>query len=161
MQTDTELVNCNTRKNQYQSYDVGGKYSTMGDYSSYVAKLKKDYINAGCGQDVAMEKCFSDQQYIDTLSQSIKRFSQMGNLDYVESNTPILLQKTKEFNASNCNNLIAKRKQIFLDSEINKYQSLDSQRINAESKFQANKKFFIGASVLLIGVTLILVIKSK
>ena len=155
-QTDRELISCGKRIVQYKSYELGGN-----NYKNIVAELKKKYFDAGCGIDAEIETCLNLQEQMDFYAEDSRQLAQEGNLYKAGISTNHLVEKRKEFNASNCSSLIAKRKEVFLNSEINKYQSLDSQRINAESKFQANKKFFIGASVLLIGVTLILVIKSK
>lgn len=110
---------------------------------------------------LTLDECNKKQWFLDNLTENIKRYGQMGNLDYVEANTPVLLKYTKEFNDSECSSVISKSKSLFVDTTIDKYTNLDAQRIEAESKYQANKKIFIGTSVLLIGITLILVLKSK
>ena len=52
---------------------------------------------------------------------------------------------------------IEENKQLAVKSTIDKYTTIDEERIQAESKYQANVRVFIGASVLVLALTIILV----
>jgi hypothetical protein len=82
-------------------------------------------------------------------------------MSYVGAMSPVLAEKTKEFNDSGCYAKIQQSRNVVVEEKLDKYATLDKQRIEAESKYQANKKIFIGVSVILVAVALVVVIKSE
>ena len=156
-----KLSDCYVTKMRWKEYEVGGRYYLAGKYDALINKWKKEYADGGCGADPLLEECLSKEEYINNVRNAITNASQQNNMNYVNAMSPVLAEKTKEFNNSNCNAKIQESRKVVVEEKLNKYSTLDKQRIEAESKYQANKKIFIGASVILIAVALVVVIKSE
>lgn len=158
-----EYIGCQTLRNRFEQYDVGGRLynSDSRDWTSYVDSRKKEYADKGCGKDPLMEKCLERGLYIQNLQNRISEFNQQNNTLQSSLRTKILEEETKKFSDLGCNSKIQENRNIVLGEKINKYTELDKQRIEAESKYEANKRIFIGVSVILVAVALVVVIKSE
>ena len=157
-----KLSDCYVTKMRWKEYEVGGRfYGLGGDYTSIINKWKKEYADGGCGADPLLEECLSKEQYISNVKNAIFTAGQQNNMSYVCAMSPVLAEKTKEFNDSGCYAKIQQSRNVVVEEKLDKYATLDKQRIEAESKYQANKKIFIGVSVILVAVALVVVIKSE
>lgn len=155
------LIECNQQRMNFEQYDVGGKLANLGNYTEFVKVLKDKYNNSGCGKDPLMEKCLERDLYIRNLQNTITQKNQQNNIPQASAWTKVLAEETKKFNDLGCSGKIQEARGAVVEEKLSKYNALDKERIEAESKYQENKKIFIGASVLLITVALIVVIKSK
>jgi hypothetical protein len=157
------LKDCYTTKMRWKEYEVGGRFYGLGgaDYTNLVNKWKKEYADGGCGVDATLEECLSKEQYLSNVRNAISVAGQQNNISYVSAMSPVLAQKTKEFNESGCSAKINESKGIALQGKIQEYSAFDKQRIEAESKYEARKKIFIGGSVILVGLALIVVLQSE
>jgi hypothetical protein len=160
---DKENVDCESLRNKWGMYDVGGRlYNSDGrDWGFYVDSLKKQYAEKGCGKDPLMEKCVERELVIQNLQNRISQLNQQNNT--VESSAwfKVLQEETKKFSDLGCNAKIQESRNSVLGEKIDKYNELDKQRIEAESKYQAKKKIFIGASFILVAVALVLILKKE
>ena len=153
-------IECQSKKNEWEAYDVGGQYYNLADYTSYVSKLKKEYENGGCGKDTAMEKCQYLESYIFNMTNAFDAKLQQGNITGASSfNTPLYLLK-KDFNDLGCAKKIEEKKQVVLKNVLNTFSSLDTSRINENTTYERNKRIFFGASILLIGLSIFLTNKK-
>jgi hypothetical protein len=72
------------------------------------------------------------------------------------------LQEYKDqYNKNGCIVKVEEKKQETVMGVINQYTELDKARIEAETKYQTNKKVFFGAIVLILALTLIITYKKK
>ena len=156
-----DLVKCQLLNNEIKDYDVGGRLADVGNYTELVKKLKSKYNDSGCGKDPLMEKCLERELYIQNLQNNIYALNQQNKTVESSAWTKVLEEETKKFSDLACNSKIQENRNIVLGEKINKYTELDKQRIEAESKYEANKKIFIGGSFLLVAIAIILVIKVK
>jgi hypothetical protein len=153
-------IQCQSKKNEWEAYDVGGQYYNLGDYTSYVFKLKKEYENGGCGKDTAMEKCQYLESHISNMTNAFDAKLQQGNITGASSfNTTLYLLK-KEFNDLGCAKKIEEKKQVVLKNVLNTFSALDASRINENTTYERNKRIFFGASILLIGLSIFLTNKK-
>lgn len=158
-----KLADCHTTKMRWKEYEVGGRLYGIGgaDYTNLVNKWKKEYTDGGCGADPLLEECLSKEQYLSNVRNAITVASQQNNMTYVESTSRVLQEETKKFNDLGCSAKINEQKSVALQGKIQEYSALDKERIEAESKYEARKKVFIGGSVILIGLALIVVLQSE
>ena len=68
-----------------------------------------------------------------------------------------IAEKEEELKKLDCAKKLEEYKQVAVKSTIDKYSSLDEERIQAEIKYQENLRIFMGASVLVLALTIILV----
>jgi hypothetical protein len=155
------LKDCYSTKIRWQDYEVGGRNYKAGFTESIVAKFKKEYADGGCGADPLLEECLSREQRISNVRNGVFISGQQNDMKSVELLSKDLQDSTKKFNDLGCPAKINEQKSGALQEKIKEYSGFDKERIEAESKYEANKKIFIGVSVLLIAVALVVVIKSE
>lgn len=151
------LHECSALRDAWEQY---GTNPPKG-LETIVNKYKKQYQDGGCGKDVLMEKCFGIEKYIKNLRDSIAESTTQGNLPFVEASYPVLVSQKNKFSSLGCEKKVEQYKQTFIKTAVDKYTTLDEQRIEAESKYQANVRIFIGVSILVIGLTVILTANSE
>jgi len=156
-----DLAKCQQMRLDYEQYDVGGRLQNTGNYTELVKILKEKYNNSGCGKDPLMEKCLERDLYIRNLQNKITEKNQQNNIGEASAWTKVLAEETQKFNDLGCNAKIQEGRTVVVQEKLSKYTALDKERIEAESKYQANKKIFIGVSVILVAVALVVVIKSE
>ena len=154
-------IDCQQQKLSIEAYDVGGTYSNLGNYTDYVKTLKQKYSDSVCGKDPLMEKCLERELYLKNLQNTITVTSQQNLITQSSAWAKVLLEETKKYNDLGCNAKVQESRNVVVKEKLNKYNALDKQRIEAESKFQANKKIFIGGSFILVAIAVILVIRTK
>jgi hypothetical protein len=155
------LKDCYTTKMRWKEYEVGGRNYKAGFNTNIVAKWKKEYADGGCGADPLLEECLSKEQYLSNVRNAITVAGQQNNISYVESTIRGLEEDTKKFNELGCPAKINEQKTGALQEKIKEYSAFDKERIEAESKYEERKKIFIGGSVILIALTLIIVLQSE
>jgi hypothetical protein len=155
------LIECHKIREDWQRYDVGGSLSNLGDYTQHVKNLKDKYSSIGCGEDPLMEKCLERELYIQNLQNLISEKTQQNDTEQLSAWAQVLAKETKMFNDLGCNAKIQERKNLVLGDKLSKYTAIDKQRIEAESKYQANKKIFTGVSVVLVALVIVILAKSK
>lgn len=155
------LIDCHQQRMNFERYDVGGSLANSGNYTQLVKILKDKYNNSGCGKDPLMEKCLERDLYIRNLQNKITEKNQQNKIVEASAWTKAFAEETKKFNDLGCNAKIQESRNVVVEEKLSKYTTLDKQRIEAESKYQANKKIFIGVSVILVAVALVVVIKSE
>jgi hypothetical protein len=155
------LKDCYVTKMRWQDYEVGGRNYKAGFTESVVAKFKKEYADGGCGADPLLEECLSREQRIANVSNAVFISGQQNDMKSVELLSKDLQDSTKKFNDLGCPAKINEQKSVALQGKIKEYSSFDKERIEAESKYEARKKIFIGVSVILVAVALVVVIKSE
>jgi hypothetical protein len=155
------LKDCYTTKMRWKEYEVGGRNYIQGKHTALVETWKKQYADGGCGADPLLEECLSKEQYLSNVRNAISVAGQQNNISYVESTSRVLQDETKKFNDLGCTAKINEQKSGALQGKIQEYSAFDKQRIEAESKYEARKKIFIGGSVILVGLALIVVLQSE
>jgi hypothetical protein len=155
------LKDCYTTKMRWKEYEVGGRNYIQGKHTALVETWKKQYADGGCGADPLLEECLSKEQYLSNVRNAISVAGQQNNISYVESTSRVLQDETKKFNDLGCTAKINEQKSGALQGKIQEYSAFDKQRIEAESKYEERKKIFIGGSVILIALTLIIVLQSE
>jgi len=158
------LALCQAYRVQWEDYEVGGKFYNQYKEitrSGEIAKWKKKYADGGCGKDPALEKCLNKEYYIQNLQNTIFIQNQQNNTREASAWTQVLAEETKKFNDLGCNAKIQESKSVVVKEKLDKFTAFDKERVEAESKYQANKKIFIGVSVILVAVALVVVIKSE
>jgi hypothetical protein len=156
-----KLSDCYNTKMRWKEYEVGGRNYIQGKHTALVETWKKQYADGGCGADNLLEECKWRELYMQNLQNSIFVNNQQNNIGEASAWTKVLAEETKKFNDLGCNAKIQQSRNVVVEDKLSKYTALDKQRIEAESKYQANKKIFIGVSVLLVAVALVVVIKSE
>ena len=152
-------IQCRQKRVEWESYEVGGSRYGNADYTGLVNIYKKQYADGGCGADPLMEKCLERELYIKNLQEVIRVASQQNNLNKATSTIEVLNRVTKDFTDSGCEAKIEESRRVVVQGISDKYSAIDKQRIEAETKYESNKKIFIGGTVLLISVALIFVLK--
>lgn len=155
------LADCYNTKMRWKEYEVGGRNYKAGFNENIVAKWKKEYADGGCGADPLLEECKWRELYLSNVRNAISVASQQNNIGYVEATSKVLEAENKKFNDLGCSAKINEQKSGALQEKIKEYSALDKERIEAESKYEARKKIFIGGSVILIGLALIVVLQSE
>lgn len=155
------LADCHNTKMRWKEYEVGGRNYKAGFNENIVAKWKKEYADGGCGADPLLEECKWRELYLSNVRNAISVASQQNNIGYVEATSKVLEAENKKFNDLGCSAKINEQKSGALQEKIKEYSALDKERIEAESKYEARKKIFIGGSVILIGLALIVVLQSE
>ena len=154
------LRNCSQ---YYKIYDLDYKYYNQYKEitrSGEIAKWKKKYNDGGCGADVLMEKCLEREAYINNVRTKSAILVKQGNLNWVESDNQIIAEEKRKFTELGCEKKIEESRQMSVKSIASKYSDLDKQRIEAESKYQIKVRIFMGASILLIGLTTLILNKK-
>lgn len=141
-------INCHQLK-------LGGRYS-----NSEKALAELDYVKSGCGKDKLMEECSYLEKYLQNTRMSIESSLKKNDVIQAEEFQKIMLNSQKKFNDLNCSKKLLEINKAVLDKTINKYTEFDKERIEAESKYQRNKRMFLGASVLLISLTMLILSKK-
>ena len=154
-------IECQSKKTQWEAYDVGGKFYNLADYTSYVSQLKKEYENGGCGKDNRMERCQYLESYISNSINSSNTKLQQGNLNYVSANSKVIDSLKKEFSDLGCDKKIEEKKQAVVKNVLNTFTALDNSRITDNTTYERNKRIFFGASILLIGLSMLLITKKQ
>jgi hypothetical protein len=154
-------VQCQRNRTQWEAYEVGGsQYDKVSALtrSSEISKFKKIYSDGGCGKDILMEKCLELEATLTNIreKESIDN-QQRDSFSYGYTIASI----KKNFTSLGCEKKIEESRQVVVGNVINKYSELDKQRIEADSKYQLKIRIFIGASVLLVGLALMITSKRK
>jgi hypothetical protein len=152
-------LDCSKKRKLWELYDVGGKYYNS-DYNFYVSTLKKDYANNKCGSNVLLEDCVYLEEKILNITNEISASIKYGKLDNESKNAELQNLKS-DFKNKNCVKEIEKYMQSELGEVIGVYSGLDKERITQNTDYEKNKRIFIGASILILGVTIILINKKK
>jgi len=148
------LSNCQSTRNNWEQYGT----NPPKELEIHVQNLKKLYQDGGCGKDVLLEKCKYLEDYIQNLRDDNEKNAYLdGESWIIESNLKTIAEKEAELKELDCAKKLEEYKQIAVKSTIDKYTTIDEERIGAESKYQANVRIFIGASVLVLALTIILV----
>lgn len=155
------LADCYTTKMRWKDYEVGGRNYREGSHTALINTWKKQYADGGCGADPLLEECKWRELYLSNVRNAITVGGQQNNILNVQLDSKILQDETKKFNDLGCSAKINEQKSGALQEKIQEYSALDKERIEAESKYEARKKIFIGGSVILIGLALIVVLKSE
>lgn len=155
------LADCYTTKMRWKDYEVGGRNYREGSHTALINTWKKQYADGGCGADPLLEECKWRELYLSNVRNAITVGGQQNNILNVQLDSKILQDETKKFNDLGCSAKINEQKSGALQKKIQEYSALDKERIEAESKYEARKKIFIGGSVILIGLALIVVLQSE
>jgi|688.fasta_scaffold04758_40 hypothetical protein len=148
-----KLSECQSSRNEWERHGT----NPPKELQIYVQNIKKKYQDAGCGKDVLLEKCKWQEAYIQNIRNSIEEFTYQNNPSRVQASSKSLAEAEAELKKLDCAKKIEENKQVAVKSTINKYSALDEERIQAEIKYQTNVRIFIGASVLVLALTIILV----
>jgi hypothetical protein len=155
-----EYIDCQTLRNKWEMYDVGGRLykSDSRDWTFYVNNLKKQYADKGCGKDVLMEKCLEKEAVITNIRNTAFKSDAFQNSDM---KLQVLNQEKQKFTELGCEKKIEQNRQVAVSKTIDKYSELDKQRIQSDSQYQVKVRIFMGASILLIGLTTIFLFPKK
>lgn len=155
-----EYIDCQTLRNKWEMYDVGGRLykSDNRDWTFYVDNLKKQYADKGCGKDVLMEKCLEKEAVLTNIRNSAFKSNAFDNSDMT---LQVLNQENQKFKDLGCVKKIEENRQVAVSKTIDKYSELDKQRIQSDSQYQVKVRIFMGASILLIGLTTIFLLSKK
>jgi hypothetical protein len=104
------------------------------------AGLMQEYEKYGCGKNVPLENCL---YYKYRLKQNPK-----------DAKFKALMENAK------CDDVLKAYQNETVLGVYNTYSALDKQRIEAESKYERNKKLFFGGMVFLVVVGILLVRKK-
>lgn len=153
-------LDCSKKRKLWQLYDVGGKFY-HSSYNSYVSSLKKVYENNKCGSNVLLEDCVYLEEKIANKLTEISALVKYQRLGEVEGKTAELQNLQNDFKNKGCVKEVEKYKQSELGQVIDIYSDLDKQRITENTTYEKNKRIFIGASFLILGLTIVLINKNK
>jgi hypothetical protein len=161
MSSATSLAKCQGIKNNWEQYELGGRLYGTGNYSVFVDNLKKQYKEIGCGIDPLLEKCFEREQYIIHLQNEISSVTQRNEPNYLSGLTATLNEENKKFSELGCAEKINQFKIGKVQDKTKETNLFDQERIEADSKFEVKKRIFIGGSVILIALGMLLIYKSE
>ena len=148
------LSNCQSTRDRWEKYGT----NPPKNLETYVQTIKKSYQDGGCGKDVLLEKCKYLEDYIQNLRDDNEKNAYLDGKSWIiESNLKTIAEKEEELKKLDCAKKLEEYKQVAVKSTIDKYSSLDEERIQAEIKYQENLRIFMGASVLVLALTIILV----
>jgi hypothetical protein len=155
-----EYIDCQTLRNKWEMYDVGGRLykSDSMDWTFWVNNKKKEYAEKGCGKDVLMEKCLEREAVITNIRNSAFKSDAFQNSDM---KLQALNREKQKFTELGCEKKIEQNRQVAVSKTIDKYSELDKQRVESDSKYQVKVRIFMGASILLIGLTTIFLLSKK
>jgi hypothetical protein len=155
------LARCQVIKNSWEQYEVGGRLYGTGNYSNLIDRLKNQYKESGCGTDLLLEKCFEKEQYISNIQNAISSATQRNDANYLSNLITTLNEENKKFSELGCAEKINQFKIGKVQDKTKETNLFDQERIEADSKFEVKKRIFIGGSVILIALTLIIVLQSE
>ena len=161
MSSATSLAKCQGLKGNWEQYEVGGRLYGTGNYSNLIDKLKNQYKESGCGTDPLLEKCFEREQYIINLQNEITSVTQRNEPNYLLGLTTTLNEENKKFSDLGCAEKINQFKIGKVQDKTKETYAFDQERIEADSKFEAKKRIFIGGSVILIALGMLFIYKSE
>jgi hypothetical protein len=161
MSSATSLARCQGLKGNWEQYEVGGRLYGTGNYSSLIDRLKNQYKESGCGTDPLLEKCFEKEQYIINLQNAISSATQRNDPNYLSGLTATLNEENKKFSELGCAGKINQFKIGKVQDKTKETNLFDQERIEADSKFEVKKRIFIGGSVILIALGMLLLYKSE
>ena len=148
------LSNCQSTRDRWEQYGT----NPPKNLETYVQTIKKLYQDGGCGKDVLLEKCKYLEDYIQNLRDDNEKNAYLDGKSWIiESNLKTIAEKEDELKKLDCAKKLEEYKQVAVKSTIDKYTTIDEERIQAESKYQENLRIFMGASVLVLALTIILV----
>jgi hypothetical protein len=153
-------LDCSKKRKLWELYDVGGKYYNS-DYNFYVSSLKKDYANNKCGSNVLLEDCVYLEEKITNTLNEISALMKYQKLEQIEGKKSELEILKSNFKNKGCVKEIEKYMQSEMGQVIDVYSGLDKERITENTTYEKNKRIFIGASILILGVTIVLINKKK
>lgn len=153
-------LDCSKKRKLWELYDVGGKYYNS-DYNFYVSSLKKDYANNKCGSNVLLEDCVYLEEKITNTLNEISALMKYQKLEQIEGKKSELEILKNNFKNKGCVKEIEKYMQSEMGQVIDVYSGLDKERITENTTYEKNKRIFIGASILILGVTIVLINKKK
>jgi hypothetical protein len=110
-----------------------------------------------CGMyDNDLLKCIQIDNQLQSQIKNSASQSSMYFEDLKDKNLPILIAKSKkDFADKGCVQKLEKYRQAELGKVIDKFSSLDTSRIQAESIYERNQRIFFGGLVLLGGIVII------
>ena len=110
-----------------------------------------------CGMyDKELLECIVIDDSLQSLITKYANQSSMYYEDLKDKNLPTYIENTKKkFADKGCLQKIEKYRQSELGKVNNKFSSLDTARIQAESIYERNQRVFFGALVLLGGIVII------
>jgi hypothetical protein len=152
-------LDCSKKRKLWELYDVGGKYYNS-DYNFYVSTLKKDYANNKCGGNVLLEDCVYLEEKILNITNEISASIKYGKLDNESKNAELQNLKS-DFKNKGCVKEIEKYMQSEMGQVIDVYSGLDKERITQNTDYEKNKRIFIGGSILILAVTIVLINNKK
>lgn len=142
-----------------------------------IAKLKNDIKLNDCANDPSVkkyrrEKCLGLNekitQYTSTIAsdylKSLNSKDDGGfnlNAFYADNLKIALEDAKKDFITYNCVKEVEASRQEVVGSIASEFSAYDKERIEAESIYERNKRIFIGASVLIFGLALIMTFKKS
>lgn len=155
------LASCQGIKNSWEQYEVGERLYGTGNYTSIINSLKKKYTDNGCGTDPLLEKCFEREAYISNIQNGITIASQQNEINQLSGLVQTLGEENKKFSDLGCAEKINQYKIGKVQNKTKEAYAFDQERIEAESKFEAKKRIFIGGSVVLIALGMMLLYKLE
>lgn len=159
-----QAINCQKLRINWEQYE-SENFNSVNPFASKnfetIKYLKKKYDDEKCGKDVLMEKCLERENYINGIREAISVKTQQGNLNYTDAMSKVVFEEKNKFSKLGCEKKIEQSRQVAVSDTINKYSKLDKERIESDSKYQVKVRVFIGASVFLIGLTIMIIFKRK
>ena len=161
MSSATSLAKCQGLKNNWEQYEVGGRFYGTRNFSVFVDNLKKQYKEIGCGIDPLLENCFLKDEIINNLQNQISVSSQRNEVNYVSGIISSLNEQKQKFSDLGCAEKINQFKIGKVQDKLKESNLFDQERIDADSKFESKKRIFIGGSVILIALGMLFLYKSE
>jgi hypothetical protein len=163
---------------------IGVLFSPYVTFASFIkgkeesiAKLKNDIKLNDCANDPSVkkyrrEKCLGLNEKITSYTSTIASdyLKSLNSKDdggfnlnaFYADNLKIALEDAKkDFITYNCVKEVEASRQEVVGSIASEFSAYDKERIEAESIYERNKRIFIGASVLIFGLALIMTFKKS
>lgn len=106
------------------------------------------------------EDCNLLDEQINLLILDVDHFSKAFKIDEAKASNNYLTGKKNWFNKFGCENILSAQKGKIVNGLVNQYSEIDKQRIEAQSNQQKKALLFLGVSIFLTAIGL-LIFKKK
>jgi len=153
---ETELAKSLVQKTEFESQRIK-KEEKEKCLEEKITYYQKQWI-LDCGKNTPLENCIALKQDITTLQDANVNINTSLSAD----NLYALRQQYKDkYAKSNCDKVFSDYALTQVSEIASKYQNIDNERIEAESKRTRNKRIFFGGLVLVASFVIINMLSKK
>jgi len=133
----------------------------LSDKEKQLKDKKNDFEKNGCSQDLFLLNCARLDYKMTVIRAIIQNANGQGDFSKAETYNAYLKGLQAEYDQKKCEPRMNQFRNEGLVNTIDKYSSMDAQRIEAESKLAVKQRLLIGGAILTVGFVMIMFIGKK